>query len=69
MDDILLWKVTLSVSLKKIYFPNILEQAPLNNFYNRTLTNCVNMLGSYFGGKQHVIWTTNITKIKYIRFL
>ena len=30
MDDILVWKATLSVSLKKFYFPKILEQAPLN---------------------------------------
>ncbi len=29
MDDILVWKVTLSVSLNKIKFPKISEQAPL----------------------------------------
>ncbi len=31
MDDILVWKVTSSVSLKKIHFPKISEHRPLRN--------------------------------------
>ena len=32
MDGILVGKVTISASLRKIYFPTILEQAPLTNY-------------------------------------
>ena len=31
MDDILVGKVAISASLKKIHFPKISDQAPLNN--------------------------------------
>ena len=66
MDDMLVWKVTLSASVQKINFPRILEQAPLSTLSYWILfakiqiwqySTCQKIIPQTPSNKQINIWT------------